>query len=303
MAEIDTYYMNNPLLKKRGVEMSYTADQITEMKKCKKDANYLARNYIKIVNIDKGLILFEPYAYQSNMLNIFSENRFVITKMPRQCGKTTAMVSYIIWKILFSRKNLNIAILAHKGKTAREILTRIKLAYQYLPRWMQQGIIKWNEGSIELENGCRVQADSTSSSAVRGESFNIIFLDEFAFVPRNVADDFFSSVYPTISSGESSQVIIVSTPNGMNHFYKMWTDAVNKKNTYVSLEITWRDVPGRDEAWKQQTIANTSEEQFSQEFECVDGNTLITIYDKLYNEEYTLSIKEFYDWIREAEIV
>ena len=270
-------YLNNPLLKKRGVQLNFTADQVLEYQRCSEDINYFSKNYVKIINVDQGLINFDPYKYQENMLKIFSENRFVITKMPRQSGKTTAVVAYILWKILFN-ESLNIAILAHKSETAQDILSRIKLAYQYLPTWLQQGVLKWNELSIELENGCKIKAASTSSGTIRGGSYNLIFLDEFAFVPRNIADDFFSSVYPTISSGKTTQVIIVSTPNGMNHFYKMWTDAEKKRSSYVTLAVHWTDVPGRDEAWKAETIANTSEEQFAQEFDCQflgGSNTLI----------------------------
>ena len=290
------HYLNNPLLKKRGVQLNFTADQVLEYQRCSEDINYFSKNYVKIINVDTGLINFDPYPYQENMLRIFSENRFVITKMPRQSGKTTAVVAYILWKILFN-ESLNIAILAHKSETAQDILSRIKLAYQYLPTWLQQGVLKWNELSIELENGCKIKAASTSSGTIRGGSYNLIFLDEFAFVPRNIADDFFSSVYPTISSGKTTQVIIVSTPNGMNHFYKMWVDAEKKRSSYITIAVHWTDVPGRDEAWKAETIANTSEEQFAQEFDCVDASTLVTILDIETNDEYTLTIKELYDWL------
>jgi hypothetical protein len=164
--------------------------------------------------------------------------------------------------------NVNVAILANKSSTARDLLGRLQLAYEHLPKWMQQGVLNWNKGSLELENGSRIVAASTSSSAVRGSTFNIIFLDEFAYVPNNIAEEFFSSVYPTISSGKSSKVMIVSTPHGMNMFYKMWMDAVNKKSTFVPIEVHWSEVPGRDEKWKEQTIRNTSESQFQTEFEC-----------------------------------
>jgi hypothetical protein len=162
----------------------------------------------------------------------------------------------------------NVAILANKGALARDLLAKLQLAYEYLPKWLQQGVVTWNKGNIELENGSKVLAAATSSSAIRGGSFNLIFLDEFAFVQRNLADQFFASTYPTISSGKTTKIIIVSTPNGMNHFFKMWIDATENRSEYTPIEIMWNDVPGRDEAWKQQTIANTSEQQFRQEFEC-----------------------------------
>ena len=266
-------YLANPQLKKAGVQIEYTEEQIGEYVKCAKDMAYFIRNYVKIVNVDKGLVNFDLYPFQENMLNMFKKHRFVMTKMPRQSGKSTTVVAFMLWKILF-HDNQSIAILANKGALAREMVHRIQLAYENLPMWMQQGIVSWNKGSMEVENGSKIVAAATSSSAVRGGSYNLIFLDEFAFVPRNLAEDFFASVYPTISSGKTSQVIIVSTPNGMNHFYKMWIDAQEGRSNYHTLEVHWSEVPGRDEKWKEQTIKNTSEEQFRQEF---DGEFLGSI--------------------------
>ena len=187
--------------------------------------------------------------------------------MPRQTGKSTTVVSFLLHYAVFN-DNVNIGILANKAATARELLDRLQTAYENLPKWMQQGIISWNKGSLELENGSKILAASTSASAVRGMSFNILFLDEFAFVPNHIADSFFASVYPTITSGKSTKVIIVSTPHGMNHFYRMWHDAEKGKNEYVPTDVHWSEVPGRDAEWKKQTIANTSEQQFKVEFEC-----------------------------------
>jgi hypothetical protein len=187
-------------------------------------------------------------------------------------------VSYLLHYALFN-PNSNIAILANKSSTARDILGRVQLAYENLPKWLQQGVINWNKGNIELENKSVIVAAATSSSAIRGGSYNIIFLDEFAFVPANIAEMFFSAVYPTISAGTKTKMIIVSTPYGMNQFYKLWTDAENKRNDYVPIEVNWSEVPGRDEAWKEATIRNTSPEQFQQEFECEflgSVNTLIS---------------------------
>ena len=157
--------------------------------------------------------------------------------------------------------------MANKGQTARELLGRWRLAYENLPLWLQQGVVEWNKGNIELENGSKILASSTSSSAIRGGTFNIIFLDEFAFVPDNIAEEFFRAVYPTISSGNKTKVLIVSTPNGMNQFYKMWTNAVDGRSDYVPIDVHWSQVPGRDEKWKEQTIRNTSRDQFRIEFE------------------------------------
>ena len=187
--------------------------------------------------------------------------------MPRQTGKSTTCVSYLLHYAIFN-DSVNIGILANKATTARELLARLATAYENLPTWMQQGILVWNKGNIELENGSKILAASTSASAVRGMSFNILFLDEFAFVPNHIADAFFASVYPTITSGKSTKVIIVSTPHGMNHFYRMWHDAGKGANEYVPTDVHWSEVPGRDEVWKEQTIKNTSEQQFKIEFEC-----------------------------------
>jgi hypothetical protein len=270
-------YLGNPNLKAAGVIHQYTKEQVEEYMKCAKDVEYFARNYIKIVNVDHGLMPFKMWDFQAKMLKTFQENRFSICKLPRQVGKSTTSIAYILHLILFTDQQ-NVAILANKGALARDLLAKLQLAFEYLPKWLQQGVVTWNKGNIELENGSKVLAAATSSSAIRGGSFNLIFLDEFAFVQRNLADAFFASTYPTISSGKTTKIIIVSTPNGMNHFFKMWTDATEGRSEYVPIEILWNDVPGRDEDWKRQTIANTSEEQFRQEFECEfigSTNTLI----------------------------
>ena len=260
-------YLGNPNLKKAHTPSRFTKKQVEEVLKCLEDPKYFIENYLKIVTIDKGLVPFQMYDFQRKMVDTFHDNRFTICKLPRQSGKSTIIVSYLLHYVLFN-DSVNVAILANKSSTARDLLGRLQLAYEHLPKWMQQGVLNWNKGSLELENGSRIVAASTSSSAVRGSTFNIIFLDEFAYVPNNIAEEFFSSVYPTISSGQSSKVMIVSTPHGMNMFYKMWMDAVNKKSTFVPLEVHWSAVPGRDEKWKEETIKNTSESQFQTEFEC-----------------------------------
>ena len=270
-------YLGNPNLKKANTAIEFSQEEILEFMKCKEDPVYFANNYIKIVSLDEGLTQFHPYHFQEKLINNFHENRFNICKMPRQTGKSTTVVSYLLHYAVFN-DSVNIGILANKAATARELLGRLQTAYENLPKWMQQGIIAWNKGSLELENGSKILAASTSASAVRGMSFNILFLDEFAFVPNHVADSFFASVYPTITSGKNTKVIIVSTPHGMNHFYRMWHDAENGSNEYIPTDVHWSEVPGRDEKWKSTTIANTSEAQFKVEFECEflgSVNTLI----------------------------
>lgn len=270
-------YLGNPNLKRSNVPIEFTNDNIQEYIKCSKDPIYFITNYVQIINIDRGLIPFDLYDFQEDMIETFDTNRFVICKLPRQSGKSTTVTAYMLWLILF-QDNQNIAILANKGALARELLGKIQLAYEHLPVWLQQGITVWNKGNIELENGSKIVAAATSSSAIRGGSYNLIFLDEFAFVGNNMADEFFSSVYPTISSGLTSKIFIVSTPNGMNHFYKLWADAEEGNNKYATIEVHWDQVPNRDEKWKEETIANTSEAQFRQEFDCEfvgSANTLI----------------------------
>ena len=260
-------YLGNPNLKKVNTPQEFTKEQILEFQKCEKDPLYFMENYVQIVSLDEGLVPFKMYDFQKKIVQTIHENRFTICKLPRQSGKSTTTISYLLHYALFN-PNSNIAILANKSSTARDILGRLQLAYENLPKWLQQGVINWNKGSIELENKSQIVAAATSSSAIRGGSFNIIFLDEFAFVPVNIAEMFFSSVYPTISSGQNTKMIIVSTPYGMNHYYKLWTDAENGQNDYVPIEVHWSEVPGRDEKWKEETIRNTSKEQFQQEFEC-----------------------------------
>lgn len=259
-------YLGNDRLKKVGVDISFTEEQAAEFVKCSEDPVYFIKTYVKIVNVDKGLVPFNMWSFQEDMVRDFHANRFSICKMPRQVGKTTTTVGYMLWCVLF-QEEYTIAILANKGQLAQEILSRIQKAYEYLPLWLQQGIIVWNKRNIELENGSKIYAYATSAAGVRGGTYNLIFLDEFAFVPKNMADEFFTSTYPVISSGQTTKVIIVSTPCGLNHFYKMWVDATEKRSLYKPIEVHWSMVPGRDEKWREETIRNTSEEQFRQEFE------------------------------------
>ena len=259
-------YLGNERLKKVGVELSFTEEQAKEFVRCSQDPVYFIKTYVKIVHVDRGLVPFDMWSFQEEMVKDFHENRFSICKMPRQVGKTTTTVGYMLWCVLF-QEDYTIGILANKGQLAQEILSRLQKAYEYLPLWLQQGIIVWNKRNIELENGSKIFAYATSAAGVRGGTYNLIFLDEFAFVPHNMAVEFFTSTYPVISSGQTSKVIIVSTPNGLNLFYKMWTDAIEKRSTYKPIEVHWSMVPGRDQKWKEETIRNTSEEQFRQEFE------------------------------------
>ena len=271
-------YMGNPNIKRPHVSLEYTEEQLREYKKCIDDPIYFAETYVRIMSVDFGKIPFTLYDFQRDMVNDFADKRFNICKLPRQCGKSTTSVAFILWYILFN-PGKTVGILANKAELACEILGRLGMAYETLPFWLQQGCERFNTRSVELENGSKVIATSSSGSAARGMSFSLIMLDEFAFVPSGDAEDFFRSVYPTISSGADTKMIVVSTPKGMNHFYKMWMEAKEKRSSFNPIEINWWDVPGRNEDWKEKQIANTSEEQFRQEFECAfigSSSTLIS---------------------------
>ena len=287
-------YLGNPLLKSAHVPQDWSEEQVGEYIRCQQDPLHFVTEHIKIVSLDEGLIPFGVRDYQEDMINRFHNERFVICKMARQSGKSTTILAYLLHYILFN-ENVSVAVLANKKSTAMELLGRLQLAYEHLPKWLQQGILIWNKVNIELENGSKILASSTSGSAIRGGSFNIIFLDEFAFVPSNISEEFFSSVYPTITSGKSTKMFIVSTPNGMNMFYKLWTDAEEGNNDYVPISVHWSQVPGRDDEWKQKTIRNTSERQFEAEFECSflgSSNTLIST-EKLMSMPFKKPIYQY----------
>ena len=284
-------YRNNPKLKLPGVELQYTEEQLKEYVKCANDPVYFCEKYIKVKTLDKGVVPFNLYQYQKNFVNAIHDNRFTISKWPRQCGKSTCVTSYICHYITFNQ-SVNVAILANRLKTAKEeLFSKLQLAYENLPHFLQQGVVEWNKTSFKLENGSRVMCDATSSSAIRGGSYNLLLLDEYAFLPSHVAEEFYTSTYPTISAGTTTKLIIVSTPNGMNHFHKLWVDAKRPeghklKNKFVPVEVTWRDTPIspgspklRDETWAAEQIANTSADQFEQEYGCSflgSSNTLIS---------------------------
>lgn len=259
-------YNGNPNLKRSGVPINWSPEIVAEYAKCSEDVVYFVEKYMKIINVDHGLMNFKLYDYQKEMLKAMVEERYTIIATARQAGKSTVTCAFILWYIIFN-SDKTVALLANKGDTAREILGRIQLAYQYLPKWLQQGVSEWNKGSFELENNSRVIAAATSSDNIRGYSINLIFIDEAAFIEN--WDEFFTSVYPTISSGASTKLVLVSTPNGLNHFYHIWTNAQLGKNSYKPVLVHWSAVPGRDEAWKQATLAamNFDTQKFAQEYE------------------------------------
>ena len=260
-------YLGNSNLKRIGEEIEWSPDLLQEYMKCAKDPIYFAKNYIKIVHVDKGLVPFKMYDYQESITRKITDNRRLAVLTARQSGKTTTAMAIILHYVLFNEFK-TVAILANKGDAAREVMARVKLAFEALPKWLQQGVEEWNKGNIALENGCQVLAGTTSSSAIRGKSVNFLYLDEVAFIEGY--DDFFASVYPTISSGESTKLLMTSTPNGLNHFWKTCTGAKEGTNGYEYEEVMWHDVPGRDEKWRKETIEalDHDEEKFNQEYCC-----------------------------------
>lgn len=272
------YYENNTKLLHADYKWQYTAEQLEEWIKCSQDPVYFIKNYMKIVHVDRGVIPFDLYPFQEEYVNVMNNNRHTIAKWPRQSGKSTTSIGYMLWYILFNEQK-TVAILANKGATARVILSKMTLAYEHLPLWLQGGVRTWNKGNIELGNGSSVMAGSTTSSAIRGSSISMLFLDEYAFIQPNQAQEFFESVYPTISSGKETKIIMVSTPKGLNHFYKAWIEATEGRSEFTPFEINWWDVPGRDEAWKAKTIATIGQDSWDQEFEAQfigSSNTLIS---------------------------
>lgn len=278
-------YLGNPQVKRDGVEEQWDKHKLREYQKCMNDPVYFCKNYVKVIHLDRGLVDFSLYPYQENMFKHFDENRFSIVLACRQSGKSISSVGYILWYAVFHPEK-TVAILANKGATAREMLARVTLMLENLPFFLQPGCKALNKGSIEFSNNSRIVATATSGSSIRGMSVNLLFLDEFAFVEK--ASEFYTSTYPVISSGTDTKVIITSTANGVgNQFEKIWTGAVQGVNEYKPFRVDWWDVPGRDEEWKKQTIANTSSLQFDQEF----GNTFFGTGDTLINAETLMGLR------------
>lgn len=278
-------YLGNPNVKRDGVLQKWTPDLLDEYKKCMDDPVYFAEKYVKVISLDAGLVPFKLYPYQKNMFRQFTENRFNVVLACRQSGKSISACAYLLWFALFNPEK-TIAVLANKGATAREMLSRITLMLENIPFFLQPGSKALNKGSLEFSNNSRILAAATSGSSIRGMSVNLLYLDEFAFVER--AAEFYTSTYPVVSAGKDTKVIITSTANGIgNQFHKIWEGSVQGINEFKSFRVDWYDVPGRDEEWKRQTISNTSQLQFDQEF----GNTFFGTGDTLINAETLLNLR------------
>jgi len=260
-------YLGNSNLKAAGVTVNFTEEQIVELRKCRKDPIYFIENYCKIITLDHGLQPFKLYDCQRNKVKVIHENRKVILMEGRQQGKTTTSAAYILWYTLF-QDSKTVAILANKATAAREVLNRYQLMYENLPLWIQQGVVTWNKGDIALENNAVVFTAATSSSGIRGKSVNLLYVDETAIIPNNVAEEFFTSVYPTISAGTTSKILLSSTPLGYNHFWRFWNDAQEGNNDFVPLFIPYTEIPGRDDKWAEEQKRQLGELKFNQEVLC-----------------------------------
>ena len=291
-------YLGNPNVKRDGVISNFSKEQITEYARCMRDPSYFCKKYLKVIHLDHGLVPFDLYPYQERMFDHFNESKFSIVLACRQSGKSISSCGYLLWYGLFHASK-TIAILANKAATAREMVSRITLMLENLPFWLQPGTKTLNKGAIEFSNNSRIIAAATSASSIRGLSVNLLYLDEFAFVENDAL--FYTGVFPVISSGKSTKVIITSTANGLgNTFHKIWEGAVQKTNSYKPFTVDWWDVPGRDEAWRQETIQNTSQLQFKQEFgNCLENDSQISI--RINSVVYELKIGDMYEISRRGE--
>ena len=261
------YYNSNSNLKAAGQSIGFTQEQLAEYVRCAEDPIYFIRNYCYIVTLDHGLQKFDLYPCQVNKINVIHRNRMVILMEGRQQGKTTTSAAYILWYTLFQDAK-TVAILAHKASAAREVLDRYQIMYESLPKWMQQGVVTWNKGDIELENRSKVFTAATTAAGIRGKTVNMLYIDETAIIPNNIADAFFASVYPTISSGSDTKILLSSTPLGYNHFWKYWNDAEKGRNGFVPLFIPYTDIPGRDQKWADEQHRVLGDLKFNQEVLC-----------------------------------
>jgi phage terminase large subunit-like protein len=261
------YYQKNEQILNKKDKPEYTLMQKLEYIKCMRDCSYFTQKYIKIISIDDGVIPFNLYDYQHELLKKYQDNRFVITLQARQTGKTQTTAAYILWFNTF-HDSKNTAILANRLPQAQEIMERVQMSYENLPNFLKKGVTEYNKRSMTFSNYSKIFCATSTSSSIRGKSVSLLYIDECAFLRDDMT--FYESTYPTISSGKESRVIVSSTPNGARGlFYKLWTESTNNINKYVNHKVTWDMVPGRDNEWKEEQIANTSREQFDQEHNCL----------------------------------
>lgn len=270
------FYRGNPGLRSAYCKSDYTLEQIQEIKKCSEDIFYFLNNYCYITTADAEVVLFKPYKFQNKFIKTVEASRKVVLLSARQLGKTTSVAAYALWKILFT-ESYKILILSNDGAGAKDILDRIKTMYENIPHWLQQGVVECNKSTIELVNKSKVFCSSTTVNAGRGRAVAMVILDEFAAVSKNVADQFMVSVFPTLSSGKKTKIVILSTAKGFNHFHKIYDDATKKKNEFKPLKFDWRAVPTRDKAWEKSERLLLGD-KFEEEHECIfqgASNTLL----------------------------
>jgi len=300
--EQESSYHGNPNLKSIGLQLQFTPEQVQEIVRCQQDPIYFIETYCHIVSLDKGLIKFQLYDCQKKKVEVILNNRKVVLMEGRQQGKTITSAACILWYTLF-QESKTVAILANKGSAAREVLDRYQIMYEHLPIWMQQGVRTWNKGNVELENGSKVFTAATTASGIRGKSVNWLYIDEAAIIPNNVAEEFFASVYPTISAGTTTKILLTSTPLGYNHFWKFWNEAEKGKNGFVSHFIPYWEIPGRDENWAEEQLRTLGEVKFNQEVLCeflgssntlINGRTLaqMSSMDPIYQNDMGLMLYE-----------
>ena len=278
MSEEVSSYHGNINLKPIGHKHNFTLEQLAEIEKCQEDPIYFIENYCYIVTLDHGLQLFKLYDCQKEKVLHILNNRKAILMEGRQQGKTITSAACILWYTLF-QDSKTVAIMANKTAAAREVMSRYQGMYENLPLWMQQGVKTWNKGDVELENGSKIFTAATTASGIRGKSVNWLYIDEAAIIPNTVAEQFFASVYPTISAGQTTKILLTSTPLGYNHFWKFWNEAEKGHNGFEPMFIPYDRIPGRDEAWAEEQLRLLGELKFNQEVLCEflgSSNTLIS---------------------------
>lgn len=301
MTNFKSGYNGNPFLKQVGEEIEFTPEQMSEYAKCATSVEYFLENYANIISLDDGIVKFKPFAYQKRILKALKNNRKVLVKLFRQSGKSTVVAGYMAWYCLF-KENKHACILANKMATAKEIFSRVQMIIELCPKWLQQGIKTWNKTSFELENGTKCFCAATSPSAVRGQSISLLVLDEFAFLSASLAEEFIASVFPTISSSQTSQLVIVSTPKGMNHYYKLWVEAEQGINGFKAIHGRWQEHPKRDQTWYLEQKAILGDVKCAQEIDCVEGNTVITVRDKITGSIRNVRIDELVNILKNENL-
>lgn len=259
-------YNGNILIKKAYTKSELNIYHKIEIAKCKLDPVYFIENYCRIVTLDDGIVPFKMYDYQKQMVKLYQENRFCLTLTARQMGKTAAMAAYILWFAIF-HETKTVAVLANKMEQAQEIMDRIRMAFEYLPFFLQHGVKVYNKRRLEFDNGSIIFSSATSASGIRGRTVDLCYIDEAAFVENDLT--FYESTYPVITSGKESRMIMTTTPRGARGmFYMLWREAKENRNFYKTIEVLWNHHPKRDEKWKEETIANIGYSRFAQEFAC-----------------------------------